>query len=144
MNKHFGLFDWLESDVVNMNNDNGQQGIEDGGVTPMDPDVVLLRPIIHDFTNEDVIFLQDKPASKMAKHGRPMAQQDGHLDSKWMNTNGTFVTDPNIAGPKKKFGPLHWNTGPPHLTTVKDMDDICLLWTDHAPRLDHMNPGPFC
>lgn len=143
MNKPFGLRDWLENEMQ-MHADNRQKGIEDGVVILMDPDMILLRPILHDYTNEDVVWVEENPATRVVKHGFPMAQQDGYLDNKWMHINGTFVTgDPNLEKPKDKFGPLHWNTGPPYLATVKDMYGISLLWTDYAPRVDHINPGLF-
>ena len=144
MNKPFGLRDWLENSSLKMNSTDRPTGAEDGVVILMDPDMVLLRPLLHDFSQEDVIWAEEHPTTTMVTHGKPMAQQDGYLDNKWMFINGSFVTgDPNIGRPKEKFGPLHWNTGPPYLATVKDMYDISLLWTEYAPRVDHINPGLF-
>ncbi|CAB9527465.1 expressed unknown protein [Seminavis robusta] len=145
MNKPFGLRSWLEN-VLQMNSTDSRRprGVEDGVVILMDPDMVLLRPLVHDFSKEDVIWVEDNPATTMVKHGFPMAQQDGYLGNQWMYINGTFITgDPTITKPKDKFGPLYWNTGPPYLATVKDMYDISVLWTDYAPRVDHINPGLF-
>jgi len=147
MNKPFGLRDWLEGALaMNATKDDPRrvEGVEDGVVILMDPDMVLLRPILHDFSKEDVIYAEEHPATTIVTHGKPMAQQDGYLDTKWMHINGSFITgDPNIGRPKDRSGPLNWNTGPPYLATVKDMYDISLLWTDYAPRVDHVNPGLF-
>lgn len=161
MNKPFGLRDWLENSLgmeeedtksTNNNNDDpkgrpslaAKAGVEDGVVILMDPDMVLLRPLLHDFSQEDVIWAEEKPTTTIVTHGKPIAQQDGYLDNKWMNINGTFVTgDATIGRPKDRTGPLNWNTGPPYLATVKDMYDISLLWTVYAPRVDHVNPGLF-
>jgi peptidyl serine alpha-galactosyltransferase len=143
MNKPFGLKSWLEN-VLQMNATERPTGVEDGVIILMDPDMVLLRPITHDFSNQDVIWVEENPATTMVKHGYPMAQQDGYLDNRWMHIDGAFVTgDPAIAKPKGKDGPIHWNTGPPYLATVKDMYDISTLWTQFAPRVDHINPGLF-
>ena len=143
MNKPFGLRSWMES-VLQMNSTNRPKEIEDGVVILMDPDMVLLRPLVHDFSKEEVIWVQENPTTTMVKHGYPMAQQDGYLGNQWMYINGTFITgDPNIGRPKDKEGPLYWNTGPPYLATVKDMYDISVLWTEYAPRVDHVNPGLF-
>ena len=143
MNKPFGLRSWMEN-VLQMNSTDRPKGVEDGVVILMDPDMVLLRPLVHDFSNEDVIWVEDKPATTIVKHGYPMAQQDGYLGNQWMYIDGAFVTgDPNIGKPKDPSGPKHWNTGPPYLATVKDMYDIVTLWTEYAPRVDHINPGLF-
>jgi hypothetical protein len=135
MNKPFGLRSWMEV-VLQMNSTSRSKGVEDGVVILMDPDMVLLRPLLHDFSKEDVIWVEEEPRFTMVKHGHPIAQQDGYLDSKWMKINGTFITgDPNIGRPKDTEGPIHWNTGPPYLATVKDMYDIARLWTEYAPRV---------
>jgi hypothetical protein len=106
---------------------------------------VLLRPLLHDFTNEDVIWVEENPRDTKVRHGHPIAQQDGYLGNQWMYINGSFVTgDPDIGRPKKDGeGPKWWNTGPPYLATVKDMYDIAQLWTDYAPRVNFVNPGLF-
>jgi peptidyl serine alpha-galactosyltransferase len=147
MNKPFGVKSWLEN-VLQMNaTDDGTtrpKGVEDGVIILMDPDMILLRPITHDFSNQDVIWVEENPATTMVKHGYPMAQQDGYLDNQWMHINGSFVTgDPKIPRPKGKDGPIHWNTGPPYLATVKDMYEISKLWVEYAPRVDHIHPGLF-
>jgi hypothetical protein len=144
MNKPFGLRSWMET-VLQMNETNRPEGVEDGVVILMDPDMVLLRPLLHDFSNEDVIYAEENPRFTMVKHGHPMAQQDGYLGNEWMyKVNRTFVTgDPTLEKPIDKEGPIHWNTGPPYLATVKDMYDIATLWTEYAPRVDHDNPGLF-
>jgi peptidyl serine alpha-galactosyltransferase len=146
MNKPFGLLSYLENELkMNATDDTTRpKGVEDGVIILMDPDMVLLRPITHDFSNQDVIWVKKNPANTMVKHGYPMAQQDGYLDNSWMHINGSFVTgDPTIKKPIGKDGPIHWNTGPPYLATVKDMYEITKLWTEYAPRVDHINPGLF-
>ena len=57
--------------------------VEDATVILMDPDMILLRPIVHDYTNEDVSFVGE-PLSKVVRHGFPIAQQDGYLNNQWM------------------------------------------------------------
>lgn len=146
MNKPFGLRDWLENSPLQMKSSSTTKptGVEDDVVILMDPDMILLRPLLHDFTQEDVVFAEENPPTLKVIRGKPIAQQDGYLNNKWMTLNGTFITgDPNIGRPKDRTGPLNWNTGPPYLATVKDMYDICLLWTEYAPRVDHINPGLF-
>ena len=116
----------------------------DGIVILMDPDMILLRPIVHDYTNQQVIFVEDKPATMVVKHGFPMAQQDGYLTNAWMYLNVSHITDGgNIQHIDTKDGPKHYNTGPPYLATVKDMYRIAKVWTDYAPRVYEIHPKLF-
>jgi hypothetical protein len=175
MNKPYGLRNWMESAFPNMmikskqnnnysinnttstiiNTDANEE--ENGIVMLLDPDMILLRPLVHDFTNEDVIFADEtidgsdgnaknRNNNKIVSNGNPIAQQDAYLDSKWSKLNITFVTD----GKKlpKDFngridGPLYWNTGPPYLATVHDMYNIATLWCDYAPRVYKIHPELF-
>jgi hypothetical protein len=134
MNKPYGLRHWMEN-VLKMNETHSPE-TEDGIVMLMDPDMILLRPLVHDFTNEDVIFVQGAhPRTKVVKHGYPMAQHDGYLDNHWMSLNISYVTNGgNINHIKGKDGPIFWNTGPPYLATVRDMYQIAVLWCEYAPR----------
>lgn len=143
MNKPFGLLDFLEN-VLHMNATTTSHENEDSIIILIDPDIVLLRPLLHDFSNEDVIWVEDKPATKYVRHGYPMGQQDGYLDNRWMHLNGSYITgDPNIGRPEGKQGPLHYNSGPPYLATAKDMYEITKLWVIYAPRVNYHNPGLF-
>lgn len=101
---------------------------EDGIVILMDPDMILLRPITHDYSDvENHIWAEDKtsstPLTRVVRHGFPMAQQDGYLSNSWMALDAEYITnrtkeqhEPLPPGPD---GPLHWNTGPPYLATVR-------------------------
>ena len=87
----------------------------------MDPDMILLRPLTHDFTDvENHIWLEENPGTRVVRHGFPMAQQDGYLGNEWTLFNVTRITG---GGTLPKFGPMHedlyWNSGPPYLATVR-------------------------
>src|SRR3569623_1261929 len=69
----------------------GLKLLEDGIVMLIDPDMVLLRPLSHDFTNEEVIWIGE-PRTLVVCHGFPIAQQDGYLANKWMYLNWTYIT----------------------------------------------------
>ena len=146
MNKPYGLRHWLES-VLKMNDPtNRPDGVEDGIVMLPDPDMVLLRPLVHDFTNEDVIFVEKEPATKIVKHGFPISQQDGYLSSGvWIGLNVSYITNGERlpASVTVKSGPIHWNTGPPYMATVRDMYQIAVRWTEYAPRVHDIHPKLF-
>merc|ERR1719162_2324712 len=106
MNKPYGLLDWmtttfptlshhLYNNVTNTTYANANDDVTDeknGIVMLLDPDMILLRPLVHDFTNEDVIFASDEyyeheksnnknnkrkreGINKVVSHGSPIAQQ---------------------------------------------------------------------
>jgi hypothetical protein len=101
--------------------------VEDGIVILMDPDQILLRPILHDFSDVDNHLWAKKkseqPATLRVRHGYPMAQQDGYLSNQWMSLDAAHITNQTegnyIPMPKSEDGPLHFNTGPPYLATVR-------------------------
>lgn len=123
--------------------------LEDGVVILMDPDMILLRPLLHDFTSENVIWAADAGAvlTKVVRHGFPMAQQDGYLRNDWRNLNWTYIMDKPVeeyrAIPPPSDGPKYWQTGPPYLATVKDMFNIVTKWTELAPRVLDVFPELF-
>eukprot|EP00934_Nitzschia_sp_Nitz4_P005966 Nitzschia sp. Nitz4//scaffold319_size20443//9812//11413//NITZ4_008671-RA/size20443-processed-gene-0.13-mRNA-1//-1//CDS//3329547580//5956//frame0 len=164
MNKPYGLRHWMES-VFAVNapgggggggggdedwNGNGpplalQSNKEDGIVFLMDPDMILQRPMVHDFTNEPVLFAEPNPTHRIVSHGHPIAQQDGYLNNMWMSLNVSYITQgqgtlDHVTG---KDGPTHWNTGPPYLATVRDMYNIAVRWTEYAPRIYDIHPKLF-
>jgi peptidyl serine alpha-galactosyltransferase len=159
MNKPYGLRHWMENSLklswtgdveelvaspFSMNHSIAQhEELLSGIVILMDPDMVLLKPIGHDFSNDHEIWAQ-KPAITKVQHGNPFAQQDGYLHNEWMSLNFTYITgDPSIKAPPSSEGPVHWNTGPPYLATVFDMYKIVSTWTETAPRVLDVCPELF-
>ena len=146
MNKPFGLHHWMEV-VLKMNETTTTKDpkVDDGIIMLLDPDMILLRPLVHDFTQEDVIFVEENPATRIVKHGLPISQQDGYMSNKWMDINVTHILDGG-ALPEyvtRKSASIHWNTGPPYLATVRDMYRIAERWTFYAPRVLDVHVGTF-
>lgn len=161
MNKPYGLLHWMENGlnltrskskgkdafVSSPYSESGHhqvhQQLLDGIVILMDPDMILLRPIGHEFSGDHELWIE-KPAITKVVHGHPIAQQDGYLTNTWMDLNFSYITgDPSIKPPRRSKGEIHWNTGPPYLATVSDMFQIALLWTDLAPRVVDVHPHLF-
>ena len=145
--------------------------IEDGIVILMDPDMILLRPILHDFSDADNHIwvlppLPDnatdggaagrkkqkqrrygEPLTRIVRHGYPMAQQDGYLNNEWMFLDMAHITNLTagqfIPRPERQDGPVFWNTGPPYLATVRDMYRIAVKWTEYTPRVLDIYPKLF-
>ena len=63
---------------------------DDDIVLLLDPDMILLRPIVHDFTNaveEPLLWVEGDAlpnGRKVVRHGHPIAQQDPFLGNEWM------------------------------------------------------------
>jgi hypothetical protein len=134
MNKPYGFRHWMEQ-ALRMNETDHSPDVEDGIVFLLDPDMVLLRPLVHDFTKEDVIFVEKEPKTKIVKHGMLMAQ-GGYLSSVWMTLNISYITKGgHINNIQRKDAPIYYNTGPPYLATVRDMYSIAKVWTEYAPRV---------
>ena len=138
MNKPYGLLHWLQHTFQKDTAD------QDGIVFLMDPDMILLRPIVHDYTHQEVLFVEENPTKRRVEHGFPMAQQDGYLTNEWMKLNASYITNGgNISHIQWADGPKHYNTGPPYLATVKDMLAIAKGWADYAPRVYEIHPKLF-
>jgi hypothetical protein len=120
---------------------------EDDIVMLLDPDMVLLRPLRHNFSDEEVLWVDESPATKAVKHGHPISQQDGYLGEEWMDLNWSYVTNRSsgqyVEPPPREDGERNWNAGPPYLATVKDMYSIAVLWTEYSPRVLDVFPHIF-
>ena len=97
MNKPYGLKHWMDNILTMNETTTAESPVQDGIVFLLDPDMILFRPLVHDFTNEDVMWVthkdQQQPRTKIVKHGYPIAQQDGYLTNQWMGLNASFITD---------------------------------------------------
>ena len=140
-NKPCGLYHWM-TNVLRMDRD--PEVFDDDIIILADPDFILLRPILHDTTDQSVIFVEENPLTRVVKHGMPMAQQDGYLYNEWMGFNIPYITGGgNISHVSKDDGPLYYNAGPPYLATVGDMYRIVTLWKDYVPRVYEEYPATF-
>lgn len=148
MNKPYSVRHWMEH-VLGLNETQPiPPEIENDVIILMDPDMILLRPLTHDFSTDRVIWADQQPENDKMKviHGNPMAQQDGYLISEWLRFNITNITqDPNTPAllVKEREAPTRWNTGPPYLATVRDMYNIAVKWTEFAPRVFDQYPKLF-
>ena len=127
--------------------DNHTDELMDGIVMLLDPDMILLRPLTHDFTHQNVLWAEDaQPATTVVRHGYPMAQQDGYLGIEWMQLNASYISNKpegSYREAEKNSGPRIWNSGPPYLATVSDMYKIAFLWSEYTPRILDVFPELF-
>lgn len=115
----------------------------------LDPDMILLRPMVHDFAQEEVQFVEFPPETKTVRHHYPMAQQDGYLDNSWMTLNLSYITGGELSSfTAKSEGPRFWNAGPPYLLTMNDMYHLVNRWCLYVPKTfdvyPHLFAGKYC
>ena len=148
MNKPFGLRHWLENKLGFAQGRPLPKAWIDDVVILLDPDMILLKPIMHDFSKSHVIWVNGTPSEDrmQVRHGNPMAQQDGYLGNVWLEFNFTFITGDPHSPAYKVNSPTamkSYNTGPPYLATVKDMWSIAVKWTEMAPLVHDIFPKLF-
>lgn len=129
-NKPFGLQHWMEhAEHMSL-----QQS--DDIVILVDPDMLLLRPLTGDFSQDrDTIFSPRRRShilGRKVEHGLPFAQTYG-FGAQWQNLDLDKITGSH--SPAKQYnkteGNLYFPVGPPYLATVKDMYQVRVLYSPH-------------
>jgi len=139
-NKPNGLLDYMEN-VLGFPNNSAEYN--DDIIIIVDPDMMLLRPVTHDFSNLQVTWEGDL-SHTMVSHGKPIAQAYAY-GSGWvtsLNGNLSYVVgedspanDVSIPDAKK-----YYPAGPPYVATAKDMYKIAVHWVKFLPRLHVLFP----
>lgn len=145
-NKPFGLKHWLEhgEGMGYDTNDPTKMKNEDTIVILIDPDMILLRPITGDFSNDrDVIISKRRQKTRKFKveHGSPFAQTYG-LGTQWRTFNLDEIAGENSPAKdvSRDDGGLFYPVGPPYLATARDMHSIAEKWTEFVPRVHKEYP----
>lgn len=126
----------------------GHANVENDIILLLDPDMILLRPLLHDFSNQPNTIYANKSVSATSKfvhHGNPISQQDAYLSNEWMDFNFSRITDGGTS-PKnfrQQHGGLFYNSGPPYLGTVKDWWSLVNSWKEYVPRVYEEHPKIF-
>ena len=140
-NKPFGLRHWMENDeLIDLNKED-----QDTIIILVDPDMILMRPITYDFSN-DTETIVGKRASVDRKFkvslGQPFAQTYG-FGAHWMEK----LNLEKIGGPDspaivlpKAVASVKYPVGPPYIAVMNDMYDIAVKWTEFAPRVHEQYP----
>ena len=136
--KPFGLKHWLENgDGIGIDPDTGKLIDENIVVILIDPDMLLLRPISADFSNErETIFAVKEEWVTKVQHGKPFAQMY-ELGTQWI-TFGLDIIAGSTSPAKdvaKNEAANHYPVGPPYLATGRDMYEIALKWSEFVPKV---------
>lgn len=143
-NKPFGLKHWLENGLGFAESSKTKMNNEDDVVILIDPDMILLRPITGDFSNDrDVVIGKENEKDRKLKveHGSPFAQKYG-LGAQWRTFNLHEIA--GADSPAKKVtqndANVHYPVGPPYIGTARDMYAISQKWTEFVPRVHKEYP----
>lgn len=141
-NKPFGLKHWMEN-AVSAHFDLSQQ--QDDIVILIDPDMVLLRPLVRDFSDERESLISPRRRKSLlgtrVEHGLPFAQTYG-LGTQWraLDLDAIAGEDSPAKRVLKNDGFLFYPVGPPYMATVRDMHRIVEKWTEFVPRVHAQYP----
>lgn len=145
-NKPFGLRHWLENAIgfASPGSSDQMMNQEDDVVILIDPDMLLLRPITGDFSNErDVVIAKRHQKNRKYKvdHGSPFAQKYG-LGTQWRTFHLSDIAGPDSPALEvsQADGGTFYPVGPPYIGTVRDMHAISLKWTEFVPRVHKEYP----
>lgn len=151
-NKPFGLRHWLEhGEGVGLDESTGKMRDEDVVVILIDPDMLFLRPITSDYSNDRDVVLGTLPAKDAAKgnrymkveKGKPFGQTYG-FGNQWRNNvdvSKIVGEDSPALKVDDEFARLHYPVGPPYLAVASDMHTIAVGWTDVVPHVHKQYPN---
>ena len=137
MNKPYGLKHWFEHWKTTHHHQSSVLQDPTGIVMLLDPDMILLRPLVHDFTHEHVMIVEndmdarttsttprrgtadaaDPKSHFVVSEGYPIAQQDGYLNEFWAtHLNISYVTNNSTGALPQQYcmeniqtyGPMYW------------------------------------
>jgi hypothetical protein len=158
-NKPFGVKHWLEhalgysdDDSTSKNNNNKH---DDDIIILVDPDMLLQRPFVNDFSQSPndiwTTFFRRKEEDPSKKritkvaHGSPMAQMYG-FGTQWLKAgshNLSYVVgdaDSPVLKVSLEDAGRFYPAGPPYLLTARDMYQVSVKWTEFLPRLWKLSP----
>jgi len=150
-NKPFGLLHWMENGAhLKFDTSEGiiSKSDEDTVIILIDPDMLLMRPITHDFTDEhESIISQNRLHQKFSQnprvvaHGNPYAQVYG-LGTHWRSFNLDLISGSDSPAKlvSKTEASRYFPAGPPYLATAKDMHQIAVKWAQFAPHVHKQYP----
>lgn len=139
-NKPLGLKHWLEN-AAHFDLHTQQDDV----VILIDPDMVLMRPITGDFSEErETVISKNRKKNLLAtkvQHGVPFAQTYG-LGTQWeaFDLDKIAGADSPAKSVDKQEGALYYPVGPPYIGTAQDMKAIAEKWTEFVPRVHAQYP----
>ena len=158
-NKPFGLKHFLEhGELTGLTDpgkadaadpaDRGTMSRPDDVIVLCDPDMLLLRPIIDDFSDTRSTLvgprrkqIYKEQESHIVRAGHPYAQTYG-LGTQWRKFDLVDIAgkDSPALQVDQPTGAMYYPVGPPYLAVASDMHAIAVTWSDFAPRVHRQYP----
>jgi peptidyl serine alpha-galactosyltransferase len=139
-NKPMGLLDWFEKALGFPER---AAEYENDIIIVLDPDMILLRPIVHSFDDYTSDWLTEKFTNKVVS-GIPVAQAYG-FGAQWLSSMkgqlAKVVGDhsPALNLTQDEAG-KYYPAGPPYIATSADMYNITLHWVKFLPQVHKIFP----
>jgi peptidyl serine alpha-galactosyltransferase len=139
-NKPKGILDWFEK---GLGFPERALEYEHDIIMVLDPDMILLRPIAHNFEDYTSDWLTAKITKKVVA-GIPFAQAYG-FGSAWLRSmKGKLTTIVGELSPAANVtlveAEKYYPAGPPYIATSADMYNITLHWVEFLPRVYKIFP----
>ena len=130
-NKPYGVAHWMEH-ILGYGEDKTSTNHDDTILFLLDPDMVMMRPFVNDFThNEMWVPRTSYPMVDRIKHGHPMASEYGYGNqwfhktdiTKMLNGGHSPIVDLTTADIDENY-----HAGPPYVATAQDFYKIVTRW----------------
>jgi hypothetical protein len=140
-NKPYGMWHWMQNSL-GYNDQNMYEKEGDAVIILIDPDMLLLRPITRDFTNDTSMhWVKELHNVARVEHGKPMASVYGFGSGPFRLDLKRIVGEVSPAlNVTREEGNWYYPAGPPYITTARDMYAITHMWTTIAPKVHEQYP----
>lgn len=140
-NKPMGLLHWFENgEDMGVDGDTGKVKSENTIVALLDPDMVLMKHLSADFSNEKMVIVSPiaREGQKFrVEHGVPFGQHYA-FGAQWRTFGLDTITGDSQSNAKKvndHDGRKYYPVGPPYLATARDMHKIAQKWVEFVPKV---------
>jgi hypothetical protein len=136
LNKPYGVAHWMEQVLGYSAASKARREHDDVIICLLDPDMVIMRPIINDFSKGPEIWRNRKsyPLRGRVEHGFPFSQEYGYVNYWYRGIKDVSKIFPPsmLPTPIKNMTNEQINenytAGPPYLATARDFYKIVVLW----------------
>jgi peptidyl serine alpha-galactosyltransferase len=148
LNKPYGVAHWMEHVLGYSPESRSRSEHDDVIICLLDPDMVILRPIVNDFSTGPEIWRvrHSYPLRDRVQHGFPFSQEYGFLNHWYLAINNVSTIFPPAMLPTpvnnmtKEQIIENYSSGPPYLVTARDFYQIVALWRQLSIPIHQQSP----
>jgi len=135
LNKPYGTAHWMEH-VLGYSPTTPSTRHDETIVVLLDPDMILVRPFINDFSDSEEIWRERTtyPHINKIRHGYPMAAEYGYSIAWYLGVNDIRDVVPAnelpspVSNMTKKQLTENYTCGPPYMATARDFYKLAAKW----------------